>query len=219
MTTSDTTKFNLNIEDIINEAYERCGLESRSGYDLKTARRSMNIMFAEWANRGINLWVVEERSKTLTADAAEYTLGDDVVDIMEAAITKSSKDYRIERISRAEYLSFTDKTSTGRPTQMYLQKSVTPKVFFYPAPDSTSTYTFKFQALTRIQDAGDDYTNKPEVPFRFLPCLISGLAYYIAMKFAPEKLPILKQIYDEEWMRAAAEDRDSVSLKLVPGVN
>ena len=219
MATSDTTKFNLDIDDIINEAYERCGLESRSGYDLKTARRSMNIMFAEWANRGINLWAVEERSKTLTAKLAEYSLGDDVVDIMEAAITKSSKDYRIERISRAQYLSFTDKTSTGRPTQMYLQRSVVPKVFFYPTPDSTSTYTFKFQALTRIQDAGDDYTNTPEVPFRFLPCLISGLAYYIAMKFSPEKLPVLKQIYDEEWSRAAAEDRDSVSLHLVPGGN
>ena len=92
-------------------------------------------------------------------------------------------------------------------------------IHIYPTPDSTSTYTFKFHALTRIQDAGDDYTNTPEVPFRFLPCLISGLAYYIAMKFSPEKLPILKQIYDEEWVRASAEDRDSVSLKLVPGVN
>ena len=102
---------------------------------------------------------------------------------------------------------------------MYLQRSVVPKVFFYPTPDSTSTYTFKFHALTRIQDAGDDYTNTPEVPFRFLPCLISGLAYYIAMKFSPEKLPILKQIYDEEWVRAAAEDRDNVSLHLVPGGN
>jgi len=219
MTTSESTSFNMDIDEIITEAYERCGLEVRSGYDLKTARRSMNLMFSEWANRGINLWLIEERSKTLTASLAEYTLGKDLIDIMEAAITKSSKDYRIERISRAAYLSFTDKTSTGRPTQFYLQRSVTPKIFFYPTPDSTSTYTFKFHALTRIQDAGDDYTNDPEVPFRFLPCLISGLAYYLAMKFNPDKMMVLKQIYDEEWSRAAAEDRDSVSLHLVPGGN
>ena len=116
MATSESTSFNMDIDDIINEAYERCGLETRSGYDLKTAKRSLNLMFAEWANRGINLWLVEERSKTLTASSAEYTLGTDVIDIMEAIITKSSKDYRLERISRAAYFSFTDKTSTGRPT-------------------------------------------------------------------------------------------------------
>ena len=219
MATSESTSFNMDIDDIINEAYERCGLETRSGYDLKTAKRSLNLMFAEWANRGINLWLVEERSKTLTASSAEYTLGTDVIDIMEAIITKSSKDYKLERISRAAYFSFTDKTSTGRPTQFYLQRGVTPKIFFYPTPDSTSTYTFKFHALTRNQDAGEDYTNTPEVPFRFLPCLISGLAYYLAMKFSPDKIPLLKQIYEEEWARAAAEDRDSVSLHLVPGGN
>ena len=123
----------------------------------------------------------------------------------------------IEGSATASKNGITDKTSTGRPTQFYLQRSVTPKIFFYPTPDSTSTYTFKFHALTRIQDAGDDYTNDPEVPFRFLPCLISGLAYYLAMKFNPDKMMVLKQIYDEEWSRAAAEDRDSVSLHLVPG--
>ena len=116
MAYSGTRTFNLQIEEIIEEAFERCGLEVLGGYDLKTARRSLNLMFSEWANRGINLWLIEERSKTLTASLAEYTLGKDLIDIMEAAITKSSKDYRIERISRAAYLSFTDKITYGWQT-------------------------------------------------------------------------------------------------------
>ena len=219
MAVSGSTDFELDVAEYVEEAFERCGLEARTGYDLKTAKRSLNLMLADWANRGLNQWTIKQRTQALTASDRQYDMLTDVIDVLSVVVRRDGTDFTMDRISRDTYLAIPTKTTTGRPTQFYLQRSVTPKIFFYPTPDSTSTYTFKYQALTRIQDAGDDYTNNPEVPFRFLPCLISGLAYYLAMKFNPDKMIILKQVYDEEWTRAAAEDRDSVSLHLVPGGN
>ena len=194
-TYSGTNAFTLTIEEVIAESYERCGLFVRSGYDLKTSRRSLNLLFAEWANRGLNLWTIEQRTKTLTAGTSSYDLDTDLVDILSAVVTEASDttvDRQIERISRAEYLNISKKSTSGSPTQFYIERTITPKLYVYPTPDSADT--FKYYAMSRIQDAGS-YTNNPEIPFRFLPCLVSGLAYYIAMKKAPDRIGLLKQVY------------------------
>ena len=218
MATSGTTSFDLTIEEIIAESYERCGLYVRSGYDLKTSRRSLNLLFAEWANRGLNLWTIEQRTKTLTADTSSYDLDADLVDILSAVITEASDstvDSQIERISRAEYLHISKKSTSASPTQFYIERSITPKLYVYATPDAADT--FKYYALTRIQDAGS-YSGNAEVPFRFLPCLVAGLAYYIAMKKAPDRIQLLKQVYEDEWLRASSEDSTRSSIKIVPNI-
>tara|TARA_X000001316_G_C918267_1_gene32434 strand:+ start:442 stop:1107 length:666 start_codon:yes stop_codon:yes gene_type:complete len=218
MATSGTTSFDLTIEEIIAESYERCGLYVRSGYDLKTSRRSLNLLFAEWANRGLNLWTIEQRTKTLTADTSSYDLDADLVDILSAVITEASDstvDRQIERISRAEYLHISKKSTSASPTQFYIERSITPKLYVYATPDAADT--FKYYALTRIQDAGS-YSGNAEVPFRFLPCLVAGLAYYIAMKKAPDRIQLLKQVYEDEWLRASSEDSTRSSIKIVPNI-
>ena len=218
MATSGTTSFDLTIEEIIAESYERCGLYVRSGYDLKTSRRSLNLLFAEWANRGLNLWTIEQRTKTLTADTSSYDLDADLVDILSAVITEASDstvDRQIERISRAEYLHISNKSTSASPTQFYIERSITPKLYVYATPDAADT--FKYYALTRIQDAGS-YSGNAEVPFRFLPCLVAGLAYYIAMKKAPDRIQLLKQVYEDEWLRASSEDSTRSSIKIVPNI-
>ena len=218
MATSGTTSFDLTIEEIIAESYERCGLYVRSGYDLKTSRRSLNLLFAEWANRGLNLWTIEQIIKTLTADTSSYDLDADLVDILSAVITEASDstvDRQIERISRAEYLHISKKSTSASPTQFYIERSITPKLYVYATPDAADT--FKYYALTRIQDAGS-YSGNAEVPFRFLPCLVAGLAYYIAMKKAPDRIQLLKQVYEDEWLRASSEDSTRSSIKIVPNI-
>ena len=218
MATSGTTSFDLTIEEIIAESYERCGLYVRSGYDLKTSRRSLNLLFAEWANRGLNLWTIEQRTKTLTAGTSSYDLDVDLVDILSAVITEASDstvDRQIERISRAEYLHISKKSTSASPTQFYIERSITPKLYVYATPDAADT--FKYYALTRIQDAGS-YSGNAEVPFRFLPCLVPGLAYYIAMKKAPDRIQLLKQVYEDEWLRASSEDSTRSSIKIVPNI-
>ena len=178
MATSSTNTFNLDVDQVIEEAFERCGINSRSGYDLKSARRSLNIMLAEWANRGINLWTVELRTKTLTASTSSYTLDSDLIDILEAVLfttSDTSTDVEVDRISRAEYLNISTKSSEGTPVQYFLQRGAsTPTLYLYPTPDAA--HTFKYWGLTKIQDAGD-YNDQLEVPTRFIPCLSSGLAY------------------------------------------
>ena len=176
-TYSSTTTFDLSIEEIIEEAFERCGLQVRTGYDIKSARRSLNIMFAEWANRGLNLWTIQLKTQTLTASTSSYDLGTDIVDIVSAVVYEASDttvDYEIERISRAEYLNIPKKSTEARPSQYYLERTITPKLYLYPTPDAADT--FKYYALTRINDAGA-YTNNAEIPFRFIPCMVAGLAY------------------------------------------
>ena len=218
MATSGTTTFDLSIEEIIAESFERCGLSVRSGYDLKTSRRSLNLLFAEWANRGLNLWTIEQRTKTLVAGTTSYDLDADLVDILSAVLFTASDttvDKQVERLSRAEYLHLSKKTTQATSTQYYLERSITPKLYLYPTPDAADT--FKYYALTRIQDAGS-YSNNAEIPFRFLPCLVAGLAYYIAMKKAPDRIQLLKQVYEDEWTRASQEDSTRSSLRIVPNV-
>lgn len=220
MATSGVSTFNLEFDDVISEAYERCGLEERDGYDMRTARRSLNLMFAEWANRGLNLWTIEQRQITMVAGQAEYTMPDDTVNALSAVIrtnagTQQQQDITIDRISQNEYLHLPDKLTTSRPAQYYVQRTVPTKLFVYPAPDNSQPYLFRYYAVRRIQDAGA-YTNTADISFRFLPALCAGLAYHISVKKAPERTVMLKQLYDEEFARAAQEDRDIASVYLTP---
>jgi hypothetical protein len=214
MTTSGTRAFNLDVGEIIEEAYERCGLEVRTGYDAKTARRSLNLMFAEWANRGVNLWTVTQATQTLTQGTAQYTLGTDVVDVLEMVLRRSNTDYEMDRISRGEYVTLPNKTTQGRPSQFYFDRNIAPVINLWATPDSSSD-SIIYYYVRRIEDAGT-LVNTTDMPFRFYPCMVSGLAYYMAMKRAPERLQLLKAVYDEEFQRAADEDIERVSLKLQP---
>jgi hypothetical protein len=217
MTTSGTTTFDLSIDDLIEEAFERCGMRATSGYQLTSARRSLNLLFLDWANRGLNLWTIEQATYTLTAGTNEISLDSDVVNVLEAVIrdpsSSPSTDIYISRISRSDYLAVPDKTTQARPSQFYVQRTNVPKVFFYPAADGN--YTFVYYRIRRIQEAGD-YTNTSDVNFRFLPCLASGLAYYLSLKFAAERASALKAVYEEDFFRAAIEDRDTASVQFVP---
>jgi hypothetical protein len=214
MTTSSSTNFELDVAEYIEEDFERCGLEVRTGYDLQTAKRSLNILLADWANRGLNQWTIEQRTQSLTSGTAEYSLGTDVIDILNAVIRRGTTDFTISRISRDQYINIPVKSTTGRPSQYFLDRQITPNLKLWATPEN-STDTFVYDALTRIQDA-DTAKNTMEVPFRFYPCLTAGLAYYLAMKKAPERLQILKAVYEEEFERASAEDRDRSNLTLTP---
>ena len=214
MTTSNSTNFELDVADYIEEAFERCGLEVRTGYDLQTARRSLNIMLAEWANRGLNQWTIEQKTQSLTANDSDYSLGTDIIDILSAVVRRGTTDFSMSRISRDTYLAQPNKSTTGRPTQFFLDRQVTPNLKIWPAPEN-STDVIIYDALTRIQDA-DSATNTMEIPFRFYPCLTAGLAYYIAMKKVPDRIQLLKSVYEEEFERAMGEDRDRSSFTVTP---
>ena len=218
MTTSGSTDFELAVDDYIEEAFERCGLEVRTGYDLTTAKRSLNLLFADWANRGLNRWTITQTSITLSQGTTEYTLAADTIDILSAVIRENAGssnqlDVTVNRIGRDTYLNLSSKLSQGKPTQYYVDRQITPKFRVFPTPNAT--YTLVVDRLTRIEDA-DSATDTVDVPFRFYPCLAAGLAYYLAIKKAPDRIQILKAIYDEEFDRAATEDRDRTSLKLLP---
>ena len=214
MATSGTTAFELDVTDYIEEAFERCGLEVRTGYDLKTAKRSLNLMLAEWANRGLNQWTIAQRTQALTQSDGEYEIGTDVIDILSVVVRRSSTDYALGRLSRDEYLTIPNKTTESRPNQFFLDRQITPNLKIWPIPEN-STDVLYYDALTRVQDAGSP-TNTLEVPFRFYPCLAAGLAYYLAVKRAPDRIQMLKAIYEEEFDRAATEDRDRSSFNVVP---
>jgi hypothetical protein len=215
MATSGSTDFELDVADYIEEAFERCGLEVRTGYDLKTAKRSLNLMLADWANRGLNQWTIAQRSLTLTANDGEYNLGTDVIDVLGVVIRVSNTDYSLERLSRDEYLTIPTKTTSGRPNQFFLDRQLTPNLKVWPVPDSSTTYTVYYDALTRMDDA-DTFVNTMDMPFRFYPCLAAGLAYYLSLKKSPQRTQMLKAIYEEEFQRAAEEDRDRASFNVVP---
>ena len=217
MATSGSTDFELAVDDYIEEAFERCGLEIRTGYDLKTAKRSLNLMLAEWANRGLNQWTIVQRTQALTADDSEYDLGTDVIDVLSVVVRRSGTDFNMSRISRDTYLSIPTKTTTGRPTQYFLDRQITPNLKIWPAPEN-STDVIHYDALTRIQDA-DTMQNTVEIPFRFYPCLSAGLAYYISLKRAPDRIQLLKNIYEEEFDRAMAEDRDRSSFTITTSLD
>tara|TARA_R110000824_G_scaffold321288_1_gene508141 strand:+ start:895 stop:1794 length:900 start_codon:yes stop_codon:yes gene_type:complete len=292
MATSGSVDFNLDIAEITEEAFERCGLELRTGYDARTARRSLNLLFADWANRGLNLWTVEQVTQTLanlstssavtsypigtitmtvgasgsfsvgetitggtsgstasiitkptsttmtiTVPSGSFTASETItgssssatttatsdpslsdvqatVDILEAVIRRSSSDISITRINRQDYLTLPDKTTQGRPSQFYIDRQITPTVTIWPVPEN-STDQLIYYRIKRIQDA-DSATNTADIPFRFLPCLVAGLAYFLAIKKAPDRIPMLKGMYDEEFQRAASEDAERTGLRLVP---
>lgn len=216
MTTSGSTDFELDVSDYIEEAFERCGLDIRTGYDLRTAKRSLNLLFADWANRGLNQWTIAQRTQTVTASDGDYDLGADVIDVLSMVVRRDNNDISMERISRDSYLSIPSKTTTGRPTQFFIDRQITPVIKVWPLPEN-STDILVFDCLTRIEDA-DTFTNTIEVPFRFYPCLAAGLAYYIAIKKAPDRIQLLKAIYDEEFDRAQAEDRDRASFNVAPSL-
>jgi len=217
MTTSGSRDFNLDVGEIIEEAYERCGLEVRTGYDARTARRSLNLMFADWANRGLNLWTVKQGTITLTAGQAQETLTDDVVDILEVTLRRSGTDYEVERISRGEYATLPNKTTQGRPSQFYFDRQIDPVINLWSVPEN-STDQLIYYYVRRIEDA-DALVNTTDMPFRFYPCMVAGLAYYMAMKRAPERVQLLKSVYEEEFQRAADEDEGRTPLKLQPSLS
>ena len=214
MTVSGSTNFELDVADYIEEAFERCGLEVRTGYDLKSAKRSLNLLLADWANRGLNQWTIKQRSLTLTQGDGEYDLGTDVIDVLSVVVRRDGTDYSLERLSRDEYLNIPTKTTQARPNQFFLDRQITPNLKIWPVPEN-STDVIYYDALTRIDDA-DDYNNTLAMPFRFYPCLAAGLAYYISLKRSPQRVQLLKAVYEEEFERAATEDRDRSSFNVVP---
>ena len=225
MTTSGTTIFNLDIVSSIEEAFERCGLEFRTGYDGKTARRSINLMFADWANRGLNMWEYEERTQVLTAGDPTYLLGDDIIDVIEQVVqtpatgTGGPTRYAITRVSISTQATRTNPLTTGRPTEVYYHRGtdgITANI--WPVPDGTYVYTLVYHVLRRIEDAGA-YTNTGDFPFRFLPAFVAGLAFYLAQKKRtddPALIDRLEADYEKTWLRAAEEDRERATLRLVP---
>jgi hypothetical protein len=222
MTTSGTTAFNMDFAEIAEEAWERAGREMRSGYDLRTARRSMNLLTIEWQNRGLNMWTFEQGTLVLTPGTATYTLPADTIDLLDHVLRTGSgttqADLAVSRISVSTYATIPNKNSTGRPIQLYVQRlRDAPQVTVWPVPDATQTYTLVYWRMRRIQDAGNGVETS-DVQFRFLPCLVAGLAYYIAMKdpALAERVPMLKTIYDEQFDLAAQEDREKASVRFVP---
>ena len=295
MATSGTTSFNLDIDDVIEEAYERCGIRNTKGYDLKSSRRSLNLLFSEWGNRGIHLWKVELKSQSLTAGQATYTTPSDCSDVLEAyvsstgaadttlattltigatsvvltdastfsssgtiqieeetitysgkssntltgasrgqfgstaaahasgtvvqnssgAVTTSTNDISLTKIDRSAYAGLPNKGQTGQPSQYYVDRQTRPTISLYLTPDA-NTYTFlKYYYIQRIQDAGS-YTNQTDLPYRFLPCMVSGLAFYLSQKYAPERVQPLKLLYEDELERALQEDGQRTSLYISP---
>jgi len=293
MAFSNSKDFSLEIADYIEEAYERLGVIPRTGYDLASAKRSLNLLFADWANRGLNRWTIEQKTLSLVSGVNAYPVGDliatvvasaaftlsevvtgsisgatanitalpsstqitltlptgtfssgesltggtswtvttlsaalsfeDVeatIDVLSGVLRQNSgvstqSDTTLNRISRDQYLNLTSKLSEAQPTQFYIDRQIKPTVRFFNTPNANSTYEFVYDRLVRIDDA-DTYINGPQVPFRFYPCLTAGLAYYLSMKKNPQLTPVLKGIYEEEFERAASEDRDRASLHLTP---
>jgi hypothetical protein len=224
MATSGTAAFNLDLTEIVEEAFERCGAELRTGYDLKTARRSLNLLFADWANRGVNMWTFEQGSITMIPGQATYDLPADTVDLLEHVIrtgagnAATQADITITRISVSTYATIPNKLAQARPIQVWIERlQEAPRITVWPIPDASQTYTFVYWRLKRIDDAGNG-VNTMDVPFRFIPCMVAGLAYYLAMKLPGgiDRLMVLKQQYDEAWQLAADEDREKASVRFVP---
>ena len=218
MTTSSSTDFEPNVAEFVEEAFERCGLELRTGYDLKTAKRSINIMLAEWANRGLNQWTIEQTTQTVTEGTTNYSLNSNVIDILDMVVRRTvnttQTDISLSRLSRSQYINIPNKTTKARPSQFFFDKLTTPVIKIWPAPEN-STDILVFNKLVRMDDA-DKATNTMDMPFRFYPCFAAGLAYYISMKRSPERSAILKQAYEEEFERAMSQDEDRASFRIRP---
>jgi len=223
MATSGVANFNLDLTEIVEEAFERVGSEMRTGYDLRTARRSMNLMFADWANRGLNMFTYEQGTIPLVAGTATYNLPEDTVDLLEHVIrtgagsASTQADLTITRISVSTYATIPNKLQQARPIQVWIERLNTPRITVWPVPDNSQPYTFVYWRLRRIQNAGEG-VNTMDMPFRFLPCMVAGLAYYLALKVpgGTERLAVLKAQYDEAWELASTEDREKAAVRFVP---
>ena len=223
MATSGTAAFNLDLSEIVEEAFERCGSELRTGYDLRTARRSLNLMFADWANRGLNMWTFEQGTINLVPGTATYNLPVDTVDLLEHVIRtgagneSTQADLTITRISVSTYATIPNKLQQARPIQIWVERLDQPRVTLWPVPDNVQPYQLVYWRLRRIQDAGDG-VNTMDMPFRFIPCMVAGLAYYLSMKVpgAADRMSVLKAQYDEAWDLASTEDREKAPDRLVP---
>ena len=241
MTTSGTTGFNLNLNELVEEAFERCGAELRTGYDLRTARRSLNLLTIEWANRGINLWTIEQGEIPMVQGQIVYALPVDTIDLLDHVVRtqtgQGQTDINISRISIDTYSTIPNKNAQGRPIQVWInrQSGATypaggrpegtnpstgvdhPSINVWPAPEQSNYYTFVYWRLRRLQDAGDGVTTQ-DIPFRFLPCMVAGLAYHLSLKVpgALERSNGLKAQYEELWLQAADEDREKASLRIAP---
>ena len=220
MATSGSRDFEPDVAEYIEEAFERCGLEFRTGYDGVTARRSLNLLFADWANRGLNQWTITNSTTTLT-EADEYIdLTATTIDVLDVVIRRTegstTTDISMEQVSRSEYWNIPNKSTKARPTQWFLDKQITPRLYIWPASEN-STDQLIINRLIRIEDA-DASVNTVDMPFRFYPCPAAGLAYYIGLKRAPDRVPMLKGIYEEEFQRAADQDSGTATLKIAPGL-
>jgi hypothetical protein len=230
VTTSGTSGFNLDLNDIIEEAFERCGVEVRTGYEHRTARRSLNLLTIEWANRGINLWTIEQGSIPLVQGQIIYTLPVDTIDLLDQVVRTQSgvnqTDINISRISVSTYATIPNKNTQGRPIQVWIDRQsgateptgvAAPEIYVWPTPDQSNFYTFVYWRLRRIQDAGTG-TSTQDIPFRMLTCLVAGLAYYLSLKIpeAANRIEMLKMAYEEQWLLASSEDREKASLRLAP---
>ena len=218
MASSGSTDFEPNVAEFVEEAFERCGLELRTGYDLKTAKRSINLMLAEWANRGLNQWTIEQETVTVVQSQNDYTLNANIVDVLDCSIRRTvsgtTTDLQMSRVSRSEYLNIPNKESESRPSQYFLDKLNTPVLKIWPSPEN-STDILVFNKIVRMDDA-DAATNTMDMPFRFYPCFAAGLAYYISIKKAPDRAVMLKQMYEEEFERALSQDEDRSSFRIAP---
>jgi|TARA_B110000977_G_scaffold89680_1_gene119142 hypothetical protein len=225
MATSGTTAFNMDFTEIAEEAFERAGREMRSGYDLRTARRSMNLLTIEWQNRGINMWTIDSGTINLVKGQTQYDLPADTIDLLEQQIRTGSgnaatqSDLTLSRISVSTYASIPNKLTQSRPIQMYIERlRDAPKVNLWPIPDNND-YVLYYWRMRRIEDAGSGIQTS-DMNFRFFPCLVAGLAYYIAMKLPEmiDRVPLLKAVYDEQFEMAAGEDREKTSARFVPRI-
>jgi hypothetical protein len=233
MTTSGTSTFNLDLSELVEEAFERCGREMRTGYDLRTARRSLNLLTIEWANRGINLWTVEQGSIPMVTGQSTYNLPVDTIDLLDTVIRtgtgQGQTDINISRISESTYSTIPNKNAQGRPIQVWINRQSgadypttgvnNPKIVVWPTPNAPGDqYTFVYWRLRRIQDSGGGVSTQ-DIPFRFLTCMVAGLAFYLASKLpemAPDRIMFLKSEYEQQFQLAADEDREKAPVRLVP---
>ena len=228
MATSGTTAFTLDLGDIMEEAYDLCGSELRWGYDYRGAKRALNLIFLEWQNKGLNLWKIEQGTQTLTAGTSSYALPSSALEVVDAFIrtnagdTSEQFDQRLNRISRTEYNHQAVKLLQSKPTQFYIDKGTsTNNIVLWSTPDSAETYTLVYDYVKRIEDAGNPASNNADVPGRYLPCLTYALAYNLACKMpeAQNRVPMIKQRYDELWNEVSDADRERAAIRFVPDLS
>lgn len=225
MAISGTTAFNLDLSEIFEEAFERAGKELKSGYSIRTARRSLNLLMLEWASKQVNLWTIEELSIPLIANTATYTLPTGTIDIIEAVLRTSTgtaqSDNSLQRMGLSQYSGLSQKNVVGLPSQYYTSRKISPTVTMWPVPSVNNVYTLVYWRMRRVQDSGDTGQLTMDVPDRFLNPLIAGLAYYIAMKdpALTDRVDMLKSIYEEQWSIAIEEDRERVTMKVIPYIS